>query len=179
MRHGRALTVAAVLGAGLLAAGTGSRAAGPGPAGPPEGTQEAEVAGVVVDPDTRQAVVVLEGKRDRRRILMSVGPFEANSIAMTLRGVRPPRPLTHDLMLTVLDGLAATLREVVVTDLRDDVYYARLHLEGRGGPLQVDSRPSDAIALALRARVPIRVADRVFDRAGRAVPPRPDGGRSL
>jgi bifunctional DNase/RNase len=135
----------------------------------PLGPQEAEVRGVLVDPESRQPLVVLEGKRDRRRLVLAIGPFEANGIALPLHGVTPPRPLTHDLMLRLLSDVKVALRRVVITDLRDDVYYAELHLDIAGAPRQLDSRPSDAIALALRARVPILVEDRVFELAERAM----------
>jgi bifunctional DNase/RNase len=156
------VALAALIGFGSLGATGGSRPGAPAP-----GPQEAEVTAVAVDPQTRQPMVLLQGKRDRRPLVMAIGPFEANGIALALQGVTPPRPLTHDLFLTVLGDLRATLRRVVVTDLRDDVFYAELHVDARGGPLTVDSRPSDAIALALRAKVPILVEDRVFDKAER------------
>jgi bifunctional DNase/RNase len=114
--------------------------------------------------------VLLEGKRDRRPLAMAIGQFEANGIAIALQGVTPPRPLTHDLFLNVLGDLRASLKRIVVTDLRDDVFYAQLHLETAGTRLTIDSRPSDAIALALRARVPILVEDRVFEKADRLLP---------
>ena len=132
--------------------------------------QEAEVTGVVVDPNTRQPIVLLQGKRDRRPLAMTIGQFEANGIAIALQGVTPPRPLTHDLFLNVLGDLRASLKRIVVTDLRDDVFYAQLHLDAAGARLTIDSRPSDAIALALRARVPILVEDRVFEKADRVLP---------
>jgi bifunctional DNase/RNase len=132
--------------------------------------QEAEVTAVMLDPATRQPVILLQGKRDRRPLVMAIGQFEANGIAVALQGVTSPRPLTHDLFLTVLGDLRASLKRIVVTDLLDDVFYAQLHLEAAGGPLTIDSRPSDAIALALRARVPILVEDRVFDKAERLQP---------
>jgi bifunctional DNase/RNase len=138
--------------------------------GPGASPQEAEVTGVVVDPSTRQPIVLLQGKRDRRPLAMTIGRFEANGIAIALQGVTPPRPLTHDLFLNVLGDLRASLKRIVVTDLRDDVFYAQLHLEAAGSRLIIDSRPSDAIALALRARVPILVEDRVFDKADRLLP---------
>jgi uncharacterized protein len=128
------------------------------------------VTAVVLDPTTRTPVVLLEGKRDRRPLAMAIGQFEANGIAIALQGVTPPRPLTHDLFLNVLGDLRASLKRIVVTDLRDDVFYAQLHLETAGTQLTIDSRPSDAIALALRARVPILVEDRVFEKADRLLP---------
>lgn len=154
--------------AGALATGAreAPRAVSPGTAGP----QEVEVTGVVVEPQSRQPVVLLQGKRDRRGLVLAIGHFEANGIAIPLQGLTPPRPLTHDLMLNVMGDLKASLRRIVITDLRDDVFYAQLQLDAQGGVLHVDSRPSDAIALALRARVPILVEERVFDKAERLVP---------
>src|SRR5262245_19517103 len=165
MRGARALAMVAVIWLTSLGATEPPKAGSPS-AGP----QEAQVTGVVLDPTTRTPVVLLEGKRDRRPLAMAIGPFEANGIAIALQGVTPPRPLTHDLFLNVLGDLRATLKRIVVTDLRDDVYYAQLHLETAGTQLTIDSRPSDAIALALRARVPILVEDRVFEKADRLLP---------
>jgi len=164
MQVHRAITLGALLVAGLLT--LGARDAADRPAPGPTGAQEVEVMGVVVDPQTRQPLVLLQGKRDQRSLAMAIGQFEATGIAVPLQGVTPPRPLTHDLMLTLLGDLRARLVSIVITDLRDDVYYARLHLDVQGTPLLVDSRPSDAIALALRAKVPILVEDRVFAKAG-------------
>jgi bifunctional DNase/RNase len=166
-----------ILGGGLAALAltadardTGRDPPGAGPGGP----QEAEVTGVAVDPQTQQGIVRLTGKRDRRSLTMVIGPFEANGIAIPLQGLRPPRPLTHDLLLGVMGHLRGTLTRVVITDLRDETYYARLHVDAAGTALEIDSRPSDAIALALRAGVPIVVEDRVFEKAERAGP-RPSG----
>jgi uncharacterized protein len=119
---------------------------------------------VVVDPRTQIHSVLLQGKRDRRQLIMAIGAAEATGIAVPLQGVTPPRPLTHDLFLTLFGRLKVTLTRVVITDLRDDIYYATLHLSGGGGELTLDSRPSDAIALAIRAKVPVLVEDRVFDK---------------
>jgi bifunctional DNase/RNase len=113
---------------------------------------------------------VLQGKRDKRTVVLTIGHFEAERIAISLQGVTPPRPLTHDLMLTLLTEVKASLSRIVVTDLRNDVYYAILHLDAAGQSLRVDARPSDAVALALRAKVPILVEDRVFDKAERLSP---------
>jgi uncharacterized protein len=167
MRGARARTLAmgTLLGLVSLGATEPPKTGGPGP-----GPQEAEVTAVGVDPGTRQPIVVLQGKRDRRPLALAIGQFEASGIAIALQGVTPPRPLTHDLFLHVLGDLRASLKRIVVTDLRDDVFYAQLQLEAARGPLTVDARPSDAIALALRARVPILVEDRVFDKADRLSP---------
>ena len=167
MRGARTRTLATVTLVGLVSLGAMEP---PKAGGPGVSPQEAEVTAVVVDPSTRQPVVLLQGKRDRRPLAMAIGQFEANGIAIALQGVTPPRPLTHDLFLNVLGDLRASLKRIVVTDLRDDVFYAQLHLESAGARLTIDSRPSDAIALALRARVPILVEDRVFDKADRVLP---------
>ena len=167
MRIGAAGIAGMLLIVGLVT--TGAKGA-PERAAPGSGPQEAEVAGVAVEPNSGQPVVVLQGKRDRRNLVMTIGHFEANGIAFPLQGVTPPRPMTHDLMLNLLGDLKASLQRVVITDLKDDVYYALLYLDVNGGTRKVDSRPSDAIALALRAKVPILVEDRVFDKAERVTP---------
>jgi bifunctional DNase/RNase len=97
------------------------------------------------------------------------------AISLPLQGVTPPRPLTHDLFLTLFGRLKVTLTRVVITDFRDDVYYALLHLHSGGTDLTLDARPSDAVALAIRAKVPVLVEDRVFDKGGvdRPAPRRP------
>ena len=137
MRLARAGLLAALPAASMLLSGA---TALPGTPAPAIGSlQEAEVTGLLVDGESKQPVVVLQGKRDGRRFVMAIGPFEATGIAVPLRGVTPPRPLTHDLVLNLLGGLRAELRRVVITDLREGVYYALLHLEVQGAPLEFDS----------------------------------------
>jgi len=167
MRGARTRTLAVMTLLGLVSLGATEP---PKKGGAGAGPQEAEVTAVVVDPGTRQPIVLLQGKRDRRPLALAIGQFEATGIAIALQGVTPPRPLTHDLFLNVLGDLRASLKRIVVTDLRDDIFYAQLHVEAAEGRLTIDSRPSDAIALALRARVPILVEDRVFDKADRLQP---------
>src|SRR5262245_883157 len=134
---------------------------------PPKATgpQEAEVVRVGVNQVTGQPAVVLEGKRDRRRVTLAIGLAEATGIAVPLHGVTPPRPLTHALFLTLFAQFNVKLTRVVVTDLRDDIYYATVYLTANGSELSLDARPSDAIALALRAKVPVLIEDRVFDKS--------------
>lgn len=164
---GRVILLAAVLAGGLLAGGWAKEQGGEVPPPKSSGPQEAEVVGLLVDPRSQQPVVVLQGKRDRRNLAMSIGAFESLAgIAVPLQGINPPRPLIHDLFFRLFSQLKVSLKRVEITDLRDDIYYALLYLEVQGKEITVDSRPSDAIALALRAKVPILIEDRVFDKSG-------------
>ncbi|CUS76673.1 hypothetical protein JGI14_100154 [Candidatus Kryptonium thompsonii] len=100
-----------------------------------------------------------------RRLPIIIGSFEAQAIALEMEGIKPPRPLTHDLIKNILDGLGVNILEVVVTDLRDGTFYAKIYLELNGMTYEIDSRPSDAIAIALRCGVPIYVNDEVMEEA--------------
>ena len=137
------------------------------------GPQEVEVLAVAIDPSIQAPTVLLEGKRDKRHLAMVIGVAEATGIAVPLQGIMPPRPLTHDLFLTLFGRLNVQVTRVVITDLRDGVYYATLQLTGPGTTFTLDTRPSDAIALAIRAKVPVLVEDRVFDKAGTLSAPGP------
>ena len=132
--------------------------------------------GLLVDEQTQQPTIVLQGKRDKRAFAMVIGPAEAAGIAFPLQNVTPPRPLTHDLFLTLFGRLHVTVTKVVITDLRDNTYYATLFLSVNGTAMELDSRPSDAIALAIRAKAPVFAEDRVFDQAER-LPAAPSGSR--
>jgi bifunctional DNase/RNase len=138
----------------------------------PTGAQEVDVVAVMVDQSTQQPTVLLQGKRDKRSVALAIGLAEATGIAVPLQGVTPPRPLTHDLFLTLFGRLKVTLTRVVITDLRDDIFYAIVYLNTGGPELQLDARPSDAIALAIRAKAPVLVEERVFDKAGAGALPR-------
>jgi uncharacterized protein len=131
----------------------------------PPGPQEVRVVGVFLDSSGGRPALVLEGKRDQRRFAMGIGAAEATSIAFPLENRVPPRPLTHDLFLTLFGRLKVTVTRVVVTDLKDGIYYATVYLDAGGREIQLDSRPSDAIALAIRAKAPVLVEDRVFDKS--------------
>ena len=133
----------------------------PAPAGP----QEVRVVGVFLDSRGLGPTLVLQGKRDRRSIAMSIGAAEATGIAFPLENRVPPRPLTHDLFLTLFGRLKVTVTRVVITDLKDGIYYAVVFLDAGGKEMQLDARPSDAIGLAIRAKAPVLVEDRVFDKS--------------
>jgi len=112
---------------------------------------------------SQHRVIVLREMNGDRYLPIWIGPFEADSITIELQGIPMARPLTHDLIKSILNELNVTVSHVVVNDLRDDTFYARIVLEVNGTRKEVDSRPSDAIALAVRARVPIYVAKHVMD----------------
>ena len=127
--------------------------------------REMLVAGVTVDPVTKSPIVVLKEPGNRRALPIWIGVLEANAIVLALEKVELPRPMTHDLMKAVLETTGNSLRKVEITDIRDNTYYASLHLEGNGVLYTVDSRPSDAIALALRFGVPVVVSEGVMEKA--------------
>lgn len=113
-----------------------------------------------------QRVVILKEKESDRYLPIWIGPAEADAIAVKLQQVPVPRPLTHDLLGSVIKSLGALLAHITVCDLQNDTFYAKLTLRMDGKAVEVDSRPSDAIALAVRAGVPIYVTDEVLDKAG-------------
>ncbi|HEV8663652.1 MAG TPA: bifunctional nuclease family protein [Candidatus Methylomirabilis sp.] len=121
--------------------------------------QEMEVLGVATDQQSGQPMVLLRGKTDRRALTMVIDPSAAVGIALPLQGVTPPRPYTHDLLLTVIRRAGYTLEKIVITDLKENTYFATVTLRRGAEPLEIDSRPSDAIALALRAGAPILAAE--------------------
>jgi bifunctional DNase/RNase len=167
MRRNRSLGVLVLIGV-ALAHPAGARERAAAPAAP--STQEVEVVAVMHDARSQQPVVVMEGKRDKRQLLMAIGPAEATSIAVPLQGVVPPRPLTHDLFLTLFGQLQVTLTRVVITDFREGIYYASVQVQAGSQPILLDARPSDAIALAIRAKVPVLVETRVFDKSEQSAP---------
>jgi len=127
---------------------------------------EVEVRGVEVDPVLNSPVVILESKREHKALPIWVGVLEAQAIAMELNGIVSPRPLTHDLMKRIVEELGAEVERVVIEELRENTYYATIHLRRDRGVSKIDSRPSDAIALALRFDRPIFVNEGLFVSAG-------------
>jgi bifunctional DNase/RNase len=113
-----------------------------------------------------QRVVILKEKVAKRYLPIWIGPAEADAIAVKLQGVNVPRPLTHDLLCQVIDSLGASINSIIVSDLKSDTFYAKVILNVDGGQIEVDSRPSDALALAVRAEVPIYADEGVMDKAG-------------
>jgi len=113
-----------------------------------------------------QRVVILKEKEAERYLPIWIGPAEADAIAVKLQGVTVPRPLTHDLLHSVIDTLGATVNHIIICDLKSDTFYAKIILNVNGGQMEIDSRPSDALALAVRADVSIFADEVVLDRAG-------------
>ena len=113
-----------------------------------------------------QRVVILKEKAADRYLPIWIGPAEADAIAVRLQEVSVARPLTHDLLRSIIDALGAQVNCIVVNDLANDTFYARILLDVNGKSLEIDSRPSDAIALAVRAQVPIYAEDSVLEKAG-------------
>lgn len=110
-------------------------------------------------------VLLLADEKDNRMLPIWIGPFEAQSIALALEGASLGRPLTHDLLKTICDRTGAQVASVVISDVRDGTYYAELHLKINGEEVVIDSRPSDAVALALRTVTPIYITEKVADYA--------------
>lgn len=123
---------------------------------------EMKIRGLTMDPVTQMPIVVLKDVNGGTVLPIWVGIFEANAIALEIEKVSTPRPMTHDLIKTVLMGLNTGVKKIVVSELKDDTFYALIWLEKDGELISVDARPSDALALALRLDCPIYVEDTVL-----------------
>jgi bifunctional DNase/RNase len=123
---------------------------------------EMRVRGLMLDPTTNMPIIVLKDVNSDSVLPIWVGVFEANAIALEIEKVAPPRPMTHDLLKNVLLGLGATVERIVVTELRNDTFLAAIFATRDGKPVVIDARPSDAIALAMRADAPIFVEEKVL-----------------
>jgi bifunctional DNase/RNase len=123
---------------------------------------EMKIRGLMVDPVTNTPIVILRDSTGNSILPIWVGVYEANAIALEIEKVTTPRPMTHDLIKNLLTGVEATVRKVVVSELKDETFYAVIWLEKDGNVISVDSRPSDALALALRLDCPIYVEEQVL-----------------
>ena len=126
---------------------------------------EVRIRGLMMDPATNMPIVVLKDVGSETVMPIWVGIFEANAIAVEIEKMAAPRPMTHDLSRNIIQHLNATLEKVVITELRDDTFLALLWLKQGNEPVTIDARPSDAIALALRADCPIYVSEQVMQTA--------------
>ena len=126
---------------------------------------EMKVRGLALDPVSNMPIILLRDEEEKRSLPIWVGIYEANAIALELEKISTPRPMTHDLIKNIVESVEAKIEKVVVNDLRDNTFFALIHLRLGEEEITVDSRPSDAIALALRAGAPIFVDDDVVRRA--------------
>lgn len=114
-----------------------------------------------IDLVTHDPVVILKDLDGKRYLPILIGPFEATAIALALEGTQVPRPLSHDLMRTMLESMHATLEQIVIYDIKDSTFFAKLIVRQNGDTQEIDARPSDGIALALRMQAPIYVSDKI------------------
>jgi bifunctional DNase/RNase len=126
---------------------------------------EMSIKGLMIDPITNMPIIILKDDDGNRVLPIWVGVFEANAIALQIENVQTPRPMTHDLLKNVIDDLHASVERVVVSDLKENTFYALIHMRANEHDVIVDARPSDAIALALRTRSPIYVEESVIESA--------------
>ena len=132
---------------------------------------QVRVQGLFLDPITERPILVLRHEEGNRFLPIWIGAPEANAIALRLEGVEVPRPMTHDLMQGMLEKLSAQVVKVLICDLQENTYFAQIVLSANGQEAIVDSRPSDAVALAVRTGAPIFVREEIFDRATKAEEP--------
>jgi bifunctional DNase/RNase len=137
---------------------------------------EMSIKGLSVDPITNMPIIVLRETEGERVLPIWVGVFEANAIALQIESVQTPRPMTHDLLKSVIDELGGRVERIVVSELKDNTFYATLRLRSQQGTLTVDARPSDAIALALRSGARIFVEEAVIQNARSLDEPSPENG---
>ncbi|MEE8349309.1 MAG: bifunctional nuclease family protein [Acidobacteriota bacterium] len=124
---------------------------------------EFRIKGLMMDPLTNSPIVILQGVEKNTLLPIWVGIFEANAIALQIERIDTPRPMTHDLLKNILLHLDATVEKIVVTDLQENTFFATIYLDMAGARVTIDSRPSDAIALALRTDAPIFVTQEVIN----------------
>jgi len=138
---------------------------------------EMTIKGLMVDPITNMPIIILRDKEGQRVLPIWDGVFEANAIALQIENVATPRPMTHDLLKNVITDLRGRIERIVVSDLKENTFFALIYLNVNGEVIAVDARPSDAIALALRASAPIFVEEKVIDHA-RTTDIAPDKGET-
>ena len=134
---------------------------------------EMTIKGLMVDPITNMPIVLLHDREGARVLPIWIGVFEANAIALQIENVTTPRPMTHDLLRNIITDLRGTVDRVVVTDLKENTFYAVIYLRVGEELIAVDARPSDAIALALRTKAPIFVDESVLENAKGVDAPEP------
>ena len=126
---------------------------------------EAELSRIIINEMSDQQVIVLKERHGDRSFPIVIGIVEIFAIDRRLKGIKPPRPMTHDLLANIIEDLGAKIEKIVISDLRHHVFYATLYLSFNGRTIEIDSRPSDAISLCAASKAPIYVADHVFEQA--------------
>jgi bifunctional DNase/RNase len=126
---------------------------------------QVEIKGLMLDPSSNVPIVILRDIGSQMFLPIWIGVFEANAIAIRLEGVEPPRPMTHDLLRSLVEQLGGSVEKIVISDLRESTFFALIHVRTPSTALTLDARPSDAIALALRTESPIFVLRSVLDKA--------------
>tara|TARA_B100000686_G_scaffold324891_1_gene381022 strand:- start:6234 stop:6719 length:486 start_codon:yes stop_codon:yes gene_type:complete len=126
---------------------------------------EMKVEGLTLDPLTNMPIIILKDSTGERALPIWVGIFEANAIALEIESISTPRPMTHDLLRNIVQGMKAEVKHILVNELKDNTFYAVISVDYNGDTLSIDSRPSDAIALALRVKAPIFVEEKVIEAA--------------
>lgn len=124
---------------------------------------EVELSRIIINEASDQQIIVLKERHGQRSFPIVIGIVEIFAIDRRLKGIKPPRPMTHDLLGSVIEELGAKLEKIVINDLRHHTFYAKIHLSLNGQTVEVDSRPSDAIALGVACDAPIYVAEHVFE----------------
>ncbi len=129
---------------------------------------EMKIKGLMIDPITQMPIIILRDPNSNSVLPIWVGIFEANAIALQIEKIATPRPMTHDLIKSIIGQLHAKVEKILVSDLRENTFYAKIFVKSNGRSLEIDSRPSDAIALALRTESPIFVEETVVEKAKNA-----------
>ena len=126
-----------------------------------------KIQGLMIDPVSQMPIVILKNSSEDQVLPIWVGVFEANAIAMQLEKILSPRPMTHDLLCSTIEQLGGRVERIVISDLREATFYSILHLDIKGKKVEVDARPSDAMALALRCEAPIFVEESVLEKSAK------------
>ncbi len=125
---------------------------------------EVELSRIIINETSDQQIIVLKEHHGQRSFPIVIGIVEIFAIDRRLKGIKPPRPMTHDLLDSVIENLSAKIEKIVINDLRNHTFYAKIHLNSNGRTVEIDSRPSDAIALGVASNAPIYVAEHVFEK---------------
>jgi bifunctional DNase/RNase len=125
---------------------------------------EVELSRIIINEASDQQIIVLKERNGQRSFPIVIGIVEIFAIDRRLKGIKPPRPMTHDLLDSVIENLGANIEKIVINDLRNHTFYAKICLNLNGRTVEIDSRPSDAIALGVASNAPIYVAEHVFDK---------------